>query len=78
MAVGIVGMMLSIFLGTLAALGLSRPEMPYRRAIMAVLISPMIVPIIIIAVGMSFFYAKACVAPDSAMAAVSSVVATGR
>jgi putative spermidine/putrescine transport system permease protein len=34
---------------------------------MALLISPMIVPIIIIAVGMSFFYAKACVAPESAM-----------
>ena len=27
-------------LGTVAALGLSRPEMPYRRAIMAILISP--------------------------------------
>ena len=39
--------------------------MPYRRLIMALLISPMIVPIIIIAVGMSFFFAKACVAPDS-------------
>jgi putative spermidine/putrescine transport system permease protein len=37
---------------------------------MALLISPMIVPIIIIAVGMSFFYAKACVAPDSAMALI--------
>lgn len=43
-----------------------KPEMPYRRLIMALLISPKIVPIII-AVGMSFFYAKACVVPDSAM-----------
>ncbi len=43
-------------LGTLAALGLSRPEMPFRRAIMAVLISPMIVPIIITATGLFFFY----------------------
>ena len=43
-------------LGTLAALGLSRPEMPARRAIMAVLISPMIVPIIITATGLFFFY----------------------
>jgi putative spermidine/putrescine transport system permease protein len=31
---------LATVLGTLAALGLSRPEMPYRRAIMAMLISP--------------------------------------
>ncbi|MFN3992732.1 MAG: ABC transporter permease [Tabrizicola flagellatus] len=65
--VGIWATILATTLGTIAALGLSRPEMPYRRLIMALLISPMIVPIIIIAVGMSFFFAKACVAPDSAM-----------
>src|SRR3990167_2169736 len=46
------------FLGTLAALGLSRPEMPYRRAIMAILISPMIVPVIIITLGLFFFYSS--------------------
>jgi putative spermidine/putrescine transport system permease protein len=65
--VGLWATILATVLGTIAALGLSRPEMPYRRLIMALLISPMIVPIIIIAVGMSFFFAKACVAPDSAM-----------
>ena len=43
-------------LGTVAALGLSRPEMPLRRAITAVLISPLIVPIVITAAGMLFFY----------------------
>tara|TARA_B100001939_G_C16933073_1_gene614780 strand:- start:1323 stop:2258 length:936 start_codon:yes stop_codon:yes gene_type:complete len=43
-------------LGTLAAVGLSRPQMPYRKPIMALLISPLIVPIIIIAAGMFFFY----------------------
>jgi putative spermidine/putrescine transport system permease protein len=68
--VGLWATLLATVLGTIAALGLSRPEMPYRRLIMALLISPMIVPIIIIAVGMSFFYAKACVAPDSAMALI--------
>ena len=51
---------LATFLGTLAALGLSRPEMPWRRAVMAVLISPMIVPIIIIATGLFFFYSNPC------------------
>lgn len=59
----IVGFWATIFatvLGTLAALGLSRPEMPYRRVIMAILISPMIVPIIIIATGMFFFYSNPC------------------
>jgi putative spermidine/putrescine transport system permease protein len=68
--IGFWATILATGLGTLAALGLSRPEMPYRRFITAILISPMIVPIIIIAVGMSFFFAKACVAPDSALGAI--------
>jgi len=34
-------------LGTIAALGLSRPNMPFKGAVMALLISPMIVPLII-------------------------------
>ena len=56
--IGFFSTILATFLGTLAALGLSRPEMPYRRAIMAILISPMIVPIIIVATGMFFFYSQ--------------------
>ena len=54
--IGFFSTILATGLGTLAALGLSRPEMPYRRAIMAILISPMIVPIIITATGLFFFY----------------------
>ena len=50
--------LISTFLGTLGALGLSRPEMPFRKTIMALLISPMIVPLIISAAGMYFFYAR--------------------
>jgi len=45
-------------LGTIAALGLSRSHMPFRAAIMGILISPMIVPLIISAAGMFFFYSK--------------------
>jgi putative spermidine/putrescine transport system permease protein len=45
-------------LGTVAALGLSQSHMPFRTAIMGILISPMIVPIIISATGMFFFYSK--------------------
>ena len=56
--IGFFATILAAALGTLAALGLSRPEMPYRRAIMAILISPMIVPIIITATGLFFFYSK--------------------
>ncbi len=69
--VGFWATILATTLGTIAALGLSRSEMPYKRLIMALLISPMIVPIIIVAVGMSFFYAKACVSPDSAVGMVA-------
>ncbi len=54
--IGFFSTLVATGLGTLAALGLSRPEMPFRRAIMAVLISPMIVPIIITATGLFFFY----------------------
>ena len=54
--IGVAATLLSTTLGTIAALGLTRPEMPYRKQIMAVLISPMIVPIIISATGMFFFY----------------------
>jgi putative spermidine/putrescine transport system permease protein len=45
-------------LGTLAALGLSRAEMPYKGLIMGLLISPMIVPLIITAAGLFFFYSS--------------------
>ena len=56
--IAIFATLISTFLGTLAALGLSRPEMPLRKTIMALLISPMIVPLIISAAGMYFFYAR--------------------
>jgi putative spermidine/putrescine transport system permease protein len=49
---------ISVSLGTLAAIGLSQSHVPGRRAIMAILISPMIVPLIISATGMFFFYSK--------------------
>lgn len=56
--VGFFSTILATGLGTVAALGLSRPEMPFRRVIMATLISPMIVPIIIVATGLFFFYSS--------------------
>ncbi|KQI68882.1 polyamine ABC transporter permease [Loktanella sp. 3ANDIMAR09] len=49
---------ISVTLGTLAAIGLSQSHVPARRAIMAILISPMIVPLIISATGMFFFYSQ--------------------
>jgi putative spermidine/putrescine transport system permease protein len=49
---------IAVVFGTLAAIGLSQSHVPFRRAIMAILISPMIVPLIISATGMFFFYSS--------------------
>ncbi len=56
LVIGIGATALSTVLGTLAALGLASPAMPARRAIMSILISPMVTPVIIAAAGMYFFY----------------------
>ena len=56
--VGLFATLIATALGTLAAVGLSSQYMPFKRAIMALLLSPMIVPLIIIAAGMFFFYTK--------------------
>lgn len=56
MIIGFFSTLLATVLGTLAALGLSRSLMPWRRTIMALLLSPMIVPTIITATGLFFFY----------------------
>ncbi|MGR3564525.1 MAG: ABC transporter permease subunit [Heliomarina sp.] len=53
-----VATLISVSLGTLAAIGLSQSHVPAKRAIMAIMISPMIVPLIISATGMYFFYSK--------------------
>ncbi len=53
-----VATLISVTLGTLAAIGLTQPHVPFRGTIMAILISPMIVPLIISAAGMYFFYSR--------------------
>lgn len=54
--IGIAAALLATVLGTVAAVGLASPWMPFKRLITALLLSPMIVPLIIIAAGMFFFY----------------------
>ena len=56
--IAIFSTIMSTTLGTIAALGLSRAEMPAKTLVMGILISPMIVPLIISAAGMFFFYTK--------------------
>jgi putative spermidine/putrescine transport system permease protein len=53
-----VATLIAVLLGTVAAVGLSQPHVPFRGVIMAILISPMIVPLIISAAGMYFFYSR--------------------
>ena len=56
--IGIIATFLATTLGIMASLGLSRSHMPFRKAIMAIMISPLVVPLIITASGLFFFFAK--------------------
>jgi putative spermidine/putrescine transport system permease protein len=58
LAIAPMATLISVTLGTLAAIGLSQSHVPFKRAIMAILISPMIVPLIISAAGMYFFFSS--------------------
>lgn len=55
--VGFGATVLATVLGVLAALGLNAARIPGRNAIMGLLISPMIVPLVIVATGTYFAYA---------------------
>ena len=56
--VAVCSTLLATSLGTLAALGLNRAAFPFKNTLLAVLISPMVVPIIVTAIGMFYFYAQ--------------------
>lgn len=56
--IGIASTILATTLGTLAAVGLASDAMPFKRPLIAIMLSPMIVPLIIIAAGMFFFYTR--------------------
>jgi putative spermidine/putrescine transport system permease protein len=56
--VGVSATFLATLLGTVAALGMTRAKFPLKGMVLAVLISPIIVPIVITAVGMFYFYAQ--------------------
>jgi putative spermidine/putrescine transport system permease protein len=55
--VAVFATILSTALGTLAAIGLTRPDCPARATLTAILISPMIVPVIVSAVGIYYAFA---------------------
>ena len=56
--VAVVVMIVSTVLGTLAALGIVRGRFRGRQAVEYVLLSPMVVPVIVFAIGLYFLFAK--------------------
>jgi putative spermidine/putrescine transport system permease protein len=55
--IGLIVMILATGLGTPAALGLVRGRFPGKKLINAFILSPLIAPVIIVAIGVYFFYA---------------------
>jgi putative spermidine/putrescine transport system permease protein len=55
--IGISATVLATVLGTMAALGIWRARFPAQALVLAILISPMVVPVVIIAVGVYFAFA---------------------
>jgi putative spermidine/putrescine transport system permease protein len=56
--IGVGVTILATVLGTLTAIGLSDPKFPARRFVVPLLISPLIVPVVVTAVGTYLFYAR--------------------
>jgi len=57
LSIGVVSAILATVLGTSAALGLSQPQFPARNLVMSLLVSPMIVPVVVVAVGLYLVFA---------------------
>jgi putative spermidine/putrescine transport system permease protein len=50
--------MLATILGTSCALGLDRATFPGKRILVAIILSPLVAPLVVVAVGMYLFYMK--------------------
>lgn len=57
--VGTGATLIATTLGTLAAVGFWRARFPFRRLLFGVLLAPLVVPVVIVAVGVYFAFAKA-------------------
>jgi putative spermidine/putrescine transport system permease protein len=56
--VGVSATVLSLVLGTLAAVGLAQSRFRFRTLVLGLIVSPMVVPIVISAVAFYFFFVK--------------------
>ena len=54
--IGILATVVATTLGTAAALGMNDPKFPFRKLVGALIISPIVTPIIVVAVSVYFFY----------------------
>ncbi|MBY6262729.1 ABC transporter permease [Azospirillum sp. 412522] len=55
--IGLSATAIATVLGTLAAIGISRPSFPFRGLIVPILIAPMIIPIVVVAVSLYLVFA---------------------
>jgi len=55
--IGLCSTAIATVLGTLAAIGISRPSFPFRGLIVPILLAPMIIPIVVIAVSLYLVFA---------------------
>jgi len=58
LSIGLSATLLATILGTLAAIGLWRRRLPFANVMTALMLSPLIVPIVVTAIGMYYFYAR--------------------
>jgi putative spermidine/putrescine transport system permease protein len=56
--IGVCASTLATLLGTLASFGLNRGDLPYKGAIQAMLLSPLVIPIVVFATGAVYFFAR--------------------
>ncbi len=56
--IGICSTVLAMSLGTAAAIGLARARFRFKAVLVALIVSPILIPIVITAVGMYFFFVK--------------------
>ena len=56
--IGVCSTVLAMILGTMAAIGLARAKFRFKSAVVALIVSPILIPIVITAVGMYFFFVK--------------------
>ncbi|MEJ1161943.1 ABC transporter permease [Prosthecomicrobium sp. N25] len=56
-AIGAASAVIAAVLGTAAAVGLARSDFPGKKVVTALLLSPLVVPVVIYAVGLYFFFA---------------------